>query len=321
MSARSAEFNARQKMGKKSSFNSLAASLHPSSAAPLVSFEPLPMTAKSFVRRAVLVAAQPSWKNYFLILLVAGLACLPLNGATSTNGYEFQKSMPKPGSIQWDINHAIIKERQEQHRKRLAIPNAAGTNVPRASTAYLVNGRKMAPAPAPVPADESEMFLKPLLFAAALALTGLLLAGRFAPQVLADINQRFNPWALPPVVGRDSSANVRAEEEAFGKFLTTFRSGQSATPEARSQGKAGLANEFFARTKQRLVAQRKLLHDIVRESRDPARKIMLTNLCFEMGVLKGEAGFPEALPVWQVASTLEGLLKQLTGKIRNVTPS
>ena len=48
---------------------------------------------------------------------------------------------------------------------------------------------------------------------------------------------------------------------------------------------------------------------------------MLTNLYFEMGVLKDEAGFPEALPVWQAASALEGLLKQLTEKMRNVTPS
>ena len=67
--------------------------------------------------------------------------------------------------------------------------------------------------------------------------------------------------------------------------------------------------------------QRKLLHDIGRESGDLARQKLLTNLHFEMGVLKGEAGFPEALPVWQAASALEGLLEQLTEKIRNVTPS
>ena len=45
------------------------------------------------------------------------------------------------------------------------------------------------------------------------------------------------------------------------------------------------------------------------------------NLYFEMGVLKDEAVFPEALPVWQAAFALEGLLKQLIEKMRNVTPS
>ena len=40
-----------------------------------------------------------------------------------------------------------------------------------------------------------------------------------------------------------------------------------------------------------------------------------------MGSLKGEAGFPETLPVWQVASALEGLLKQLAEKSKNVTHS
>ena len=86
-------------------------------------------------------------------------------------------------------------------------------------------------------------------------------------------------------------------------------------------GKDDPLNEFYARAKERLVTQRKLLQDIGRESGDPARQKLLTNLHFEMGVLKDEAGFPEALPVWQAASALEGLLKQLTEKIRNVTPS
>ena len=40
-----------------------------------------------------------------------------------------------------------------------------------------------------------------------------------------------------------------------------------------------------------------------------------------MNSLKGEAGFPEALLVWQVASALEGLLKQFAEKTENVTPS
>ncbi|HEY5043773.1 MAG TPA: response regulator, partial [Verrucomicrobiae bacterium] len=257
-----------------------------------------------------------------MVLLMTGLACQPLNGATVTNKYEFQNSIPKPGSIQWEIDHEIIKARQEQHRKRLAIPpSAMGSNVPRAATAYLVNGRKMAPEPAPVPVDESKIVLHLLLFTAALVLTGVLFARKFAPEVLADLNQRFNPWALPPVIGRDILEQVRAEEAAFGKFLKSFRAGQSAAASGHSLEKEVLAVGFFARTKKRLVAQRKLIHDIIREPRDSARKIMLTNLCLEMGMLKDEAGFPGAMPVWQVASALEGLLKQLTGKISNVTLS
>ena len=126
---------------------------------------------------------------------------------------------------------------------------------------------------------------------------------------------------LPRPPGRNLSARVRAEEEAFGEFLKVFRVGPSASPRTDLPEKDDPLNEFYARAKKRLVTQRKLLQDIGRESSDPARQKMLMNLHFEMGVLKDEAGFPEALPVWQAASALEGLLKQLTEKIRNVTPS
>ncbi|MGO8836450.1 MAG: response regulator [Limisphaerales bacterium] len=160
-----------------------------------------------------------------------------------------------------------------------------------------------------------------LSFAAVFVLTGVLIIRRFAPQVLVGINQQFNPWALAPATGTVRSARVRAEEEAFAEFLKAFRVGPSASPRTDLPEQEDSINEFHVRAKECLVTQRKLLQDIGRESSDPVRQQMLTKLYFEMGVLKDEAGLPEALPVWQAASALEGLLKQLTEKIRNVTPS
>ena len=48
---------------------------------------------------------------------------------------------------------------------------------------------------------------------------------------------------------------------------------------------------------------------------------MLAALRWELHVLKSEADLPELLPVWQIAFALEGLLKQLTDKLGNVTAS
>ena len=267
------------------------------------------------------VVARASWMKSSLILFTAGLWCLPLRGATNTNTYEFEKSLPKPGSIQWEINNSITKERQELYRKRVPIPDAIGENVPRAATASLVNGQKIVTAPTPSPTVSSGNILQMLFFAAAFVFTGVLIVRRFAPHVLVDINRQFNSWALDPATERDSSARVRAEEEAFAEFLKVFRVGPSASPRTDSPEKEDPIKEFYARAAKRLVTQRKLLQDIGRESGDPARQKMLTNLYFEMGVLKDEAGFPEALPVWQAASALEGLLKQLTEKMRNITSS
>jgi CheY-like chemotaxis protein len=165
------------------------------------------------------------------------------------------------------------------------------------------------------------MLFKMLFFAAAFVSAGVLIVRRFAPQALVNINRRFNPLAFAPAAGRDSLAKVRAEEEAFGEFLAAFRIGPSALPRTDSPENKDPIKEFYARAKECLVTQRKLLQDIGREPGDQARQKMLANLHFEMGVLKDEAGFPEALPVWQAASALEGLLKQLTEKMGNVTTS
>jgi PleD family two-component response regulator len=160
-----------------------------------------------------------------------------------------------------------------------------------------------------------------LFCAAAFVLTGILIVRRFAPQVFVDLNQRVSPWALAATAGMNPAAKVRAEEEAFGEFLTEFRVGPSGSPRTDLPVKDDPINDFYARAKRRLATQRKLLRDLSRESSDSARQKMLTNLYFEMGALKDQADFPETLPVWQAASALEGLLRQLTEEMRSVTPS
>ncbi len=279
------------------------------------------MAAKGFAHRTILGVARASWRKLSLILLTAGLWCLALRGATETNIFEFETPPPQPGSIQWDINQSITKERQERYRKSVTIPDAMGGNVPRSAAAILINGPKMVAAPTPAPTDSSGNALRTLFFAAACVLTGVLTVRKLAPHVLVDINRLLNPWAPVPASGRNLSAKVRAEDEAFGEFLKTFRVGPVASPCADLPVKNDPLDEFYARAKERLVTHRKLLQDIGRESSGPARQNMLMNLYFEMCVLKDEAGRPEALPLWQTASALEGLLKQLTENTRNVTPS
>ena len=279
------------------------------------------MAAKGFACRMIPGVARASWIKPSLLFFVAGLWCLPLRASADTNTCEFEAPRPEPGSLQWEINHSLARERQERYRRRVSIPDAVSTNVPRSTAASLINGPKMAAAPAPPPATSTGTVLQVLFFVAAFVLTGVLIVRRFAPRVLADINQRFSPWALAPAAGRDSSARVRAEEKAFVEFLKAFRVGPAASLHTDLPGKGDPLNEFYARAKRRLVAQRKLLQDTGLESSNPARQKMLTNLYFKMGVLENEAGFQEALRVWQVASALRGLLKQLTEEMKNVTPS
>jgi len=312
------------KMGPKSAFNKFAAGLRVQAAAWLNPFglmNQFKAAAKGSVHPMIPGAAWAARINPPLILFMAGLCCLPWRATADTNGCQFETPPPEPGSIQWEIDHSVARERQERYRNRVLISNAVGGNVPRATTASLINGPKVEAAPTPPTPISIGTFLQLFFFAAAFIFAGVLIVRRFAPQVLVDLNRQFNPWALVPVTGEISSARVRAEEEAFGEFLKVFRVGPAPSPPTEPPEKYDPLTEFYARAKEHLVTLRKLLQDITRESSDAARRKMLTYLYFETGVLKGEAGFPEVLPIWQVASALEGLLKQLTRKMRNVTPS
>jgi CheY-like chemotaxis protein len=283
---------------------------------------PLEIIAEDFAR-IIFRAGRASWIKSSLILLMAGLWCIPLHGATNhnhgaTNGFETPP--PQVGSIQWQNIQRLGKERQELYRRRVFVPGAVATNVPRLNGGNFATSPKVLAA-ATQPPSAASRIPKILFFTAAFVFAGILVVRKFAPHILVDLNQRFNPWALEPATERGLPAEVRAEEEAFAKFLSTFRVGPVASPRADLLEKNDPVKEFYARAAKLLGTQRTLLQDIVRESGGPARQKTLQNLRSGMSSLKGEAGFPETLPVWQVASALEGLLKQLTEKTGNVTPS
>jgi CheY-like chemotaxis protein len=260
--------------------------------------------------------AARAWVKSFLILLMAGLWCVPLHGATNV----FETPPPKVGSVQWDDIQRLTKKRQELYRKRVSVPGAMAEDIPRAEGANFANRTKTVAVSTPPYVASGEPF-KILFFAAVFAFTGILILKKFAPHVLIDFNQQFNPWALAPTTKRIIPAHIRAEEEAFAKFLATFRVGPVASPRADLLEIKNTVKEFYSKAAKLLRAQRALLRDIGQKLNGPARQKLLAELCSEMGSLKGAAGLPETLTVWQVASALEGLLKQLAEKSGNVTAS
>lgn len=253
-----------------------------------------------------------------LALLALLLSGTPLWAVTRTNVLEFEKSLVKPGSYQWQSNQRINRERQETHRKRLVIVGATDLNAPRAASAKLINGVGARPAPptAKVPATVGRVFpMTALIF-----LTGVLIMQKRNPQFLATINQHVNPWSEPPKIDRVYPEQVRTEEKSFGEFVAALQVG----PGSRPTGCEPIVHphaEFFTRTKLRLARQRQLLADIEKAPSDALLKKSVMELYYEMVALKADANLPELLPIWQTAVAMEGLVKQLTDKIRNATPS
>ena len=261
------------------------------------------------------------WVKRSIIVLITAVWFLNLHGAPQTNVLEFQSSIAEPGSIQWQINQSKSRQQQELYRKHLTIPDLLGTNIPLAANAYVAVSPPATTPPSAIPTNPLSDRLKIFFYAALFVAAGAWMLRRLAPQLFADLFNWNNPWAVKPAAVKAGATKVRSEEKAFGEFLTEFRGGPSGLARADAREPNDALGEFYVRAKKNLAAQRKVLQEIGREASDPLRHKMLENLCNEMRRLKGEAGAPATLLVWQVASALEGLLRQLTEKMRNVSPS
>ena len=219
------------------------------------------------------------------------------------------------GSVAQQLLLEETRERQEHFRKRVAIPDAAEPYVQMEATA-----------PPPLAGGRPEDHYQNLLVAALFLLAGVLAIRKLAPGLVNYLNQRSNSWVLSPSTAANFSAKIRAEDESFSEFLAAFQTGPSATPGTSPLG-AALATgcdplqEFFAQAPKLLGKLRKLLQEIGRAPDQAAQRRTLVDLQRELRALKGEAGLSELLPVWQMAAALEGLVKQLTDKLGNVTRS
>ena len=263
-----------------------------------------------------------AWLSLGLCVFTIGaLWCQPVDGATNTNAVISAPLPPPRGSIPWEMNQQLIKERQESYRKHVFLPDASGNAVPRLNSLNAPdNGvnttpRKFAPLIAP------ETLRALIFFAIVFALAGYLTYRKLPLHVRTKLNRRFNPWRDEPEPERVFQEKVRAEEESVARFLATFHVGPAGSTPAGLSGQADQANEFYAQAPGRLERQRKLLQAIGQEPSGQSRQKMLSNLRDEINGLKDLAGFPAVLPVWQTASALEGLVKQLTERLGNVTPS
>lgn len=256
---------------------------------------------------------------WLLLILLNGL--VPTYGATNNYDRNFESPPPKIGSVQWELNQRMAKERQELYRKRLSIPDAVGENVPHANALNAAYSRASVMTQAQAPAADSGRLPGILFLAGVVALAWFLTVRKFSPEILVNLNQRFNPWAADLLPASAFTDKVRAEEEPFARFLASFRAGQPALSPVVTPEQHARAKEFYAQAASLLGHQQKLLQDIIREPDDLIRQRILSGMCAGMNRLKDIASIPEALPIWRVASALEGLLKQLAGKMGEVTPS
>lgn len=161
-----------------------------------------------------------------------------------------------------------------------------------------------------------------VLLAVALLL-GVSLTLRSIAQLM---NCHFNPWSPSAALRAFTLAKVRAEEDALSEFVRAFQLGPAASSGASTLASGVARNDgplakFLADAPPMLRDAQKLLQNIIAMDKNSSRHGLLADLQRELGRLKGAAAIPELLPVWQVATALEGLVKQLTQSANNITQS
>jgi len=262
------------------------------------------------------------WRKWLLILLVTAGSWATVRAAADAR-MQFETPPPKTNTIQWENNQRLLKARQDTYRKRIPIsPDATSPDVPRVGTLNGVSSPADA-APAPPPPVGPGKFQWTLFYIVLFIVGGYFALKKLAPEIVDALNQRYNPLvtAPEPEPERVMAEKVRAEDESFDKFLTVFRVGPSGAPEESKVSDIDLVKAFYGAAAGTITRQRVLLQEIVRQVGGLARQKVLSDLRAEMNLLKEVSDFPDALPVWQMATALEGLLKQLTDKMGNVTPS
>jgi CheY-like chemotaxis protein len=262
--------------------------------------------------------------------LAVGLWCAAPGQSVSNGSSELEASQAAGDKIELDRIRLQAKETQELYRLRVALPNAGAAIVPAVGPV-----RTPSYPLAPI-AQGLERYVWWTLL---LGVAGLLILRQIAPEIADAICSRLFPW-FPSLSSAAVSREELAEQKAFEDFLIAFKAGpvptrQTPPPEGASaaapepaEGTVGLLEtevdviaDFVSRAPIHLMAARNLLQEIGRGSGEASRQKLLGDLCSEVRGLMGLSNSPELLPAWQIASSLESLLKQLVAQPSKVTAS
>ena len=169
----------------------------------------------------------------------------------------------------------------------------------------------------------------------------MLLILRFGRRVMDGLFAgKGNQWGPSKAVS-GHAPELGAEEKAFAEFAASFRVGpKGATPKTPvSQPKKGVVDqpapkpvepapaskqrppsEFLTWAPTRIARCRFFLQEMAR-MQGAAQKKLVVELTAEVQALKADASHPDLIPIWQVISCVEGLIKQLADKPASINAS
>ncbi|MDB6108442.1 MAG: diguanylate phosphodiesterase [Pedosphaera sp.] len=266
------------------------------------------------------------------LFLLLGLFCVPSGSAVDEYTSQYEAFPPEVGEIKRMWLKDQMRETQERYRVQVAIPDAVSQDIP-PDTSMLPPQSRTEPGARLEPIESETNSSQGVQLGIVFLVAAVLTFRKLGPEISEMFGRKYNPSSISAPAA-NSRFKVLAEEEAFAEFLTAFNSGTSASAvlgakEAVLEGSAGeasfvpggLLGEFLADAPALLLDLGRTFQEISRSPDDAARQKMLRGLVDEIRALKSRAGIPELLPVFQMASALEGLLKQFVERPENITRS
>jgi CheY-like chemotaxis protein len=228
---------------------------------------------------------------------------------------------------------------QDRYRLRVAIPEAV-----RPLGVATDPDRPSSEASMSAPASLTNLvWLTPIL-----GLAALMAARRFAPEMTEAVCRRILPWAYASHDAPEISREDLAEQRAFAEFLLTFKAGPPLTqwpstsshppnnapfatagagavsparPEPAKELGPEPKKDDFACAIQTVTSVITLLRQFEGTSQQTGGEELLASARDRVSELKAMTSAPELLPAWQLATTLESLLKQLAAQPHKATAS
>jgi DNA-binding response OmpR family regulator len=201
------------------------------------------------------------------------------------------------------------------------------------------NAALAATGPSAIPSDHGYSILS-IATGLAIAVAGLLILIKLGRLAIDYLTSEFQLTSLLPGLRPTAGRTEFTEATDFSKLVMELRAGPVPAPRASAVGASPLLSkaavapghdatlngsselaEFLARAPGEIAAMLELVKISNRSESPLARHDILAEVYQQIGSFKHRSSLPELRPAWQLATAVEGLLKQLVGRTSNLTQS
>jgi CheY-like chemotaxis protein len=251
---------------------------------------------------------------------------------------DFERSPIRENPAQADWLRQKAREEQDRYRLRVAIPHAPEER-PLSESDGGADQAAINRARLTTVVEPEGVHVQDLIMGALLCLIGLMAVRQFAPDATAAVLARLTPLSVAFPLKKGPATEAPEDERAFAEFVVAFKAGPatvrtghnpvSSLPVCRGtlngtnspcETEVDPTTRFLVQATAQILEMRNLFGGIPPDAAEASQQAALTELSAQLGLLQEGASLPALLPVWQVASVLGGLVRQLAQRASRVEP-